>query len=201
MNKMSRRTFIKSAIGTVALSSAPFKLKANWQDEKLPPIENFDLIYDKNFTSSLDFVNILKGKTESIHEIAGDINTSLYNSLNDGFTKNKTTLIGIGSAESLFILEKIANDKGMRVIFKSSHELLKDGTILHSFDASYPVLRTLTKEFSNSKDSDWVKILADVLQTIPNQKIGSMDSFTSISKDKYELNKPIHTWVIAPKIS
>lgn len=198
MNELSRRTFLKSTIGVMALSTQAFSLAIDTksEDKTFFLLDRYNLIYEHGIKESEYFGSLLKVSSKEDYLVENDVSKIWYELFNQ---EKLDTIIGMGSYESFFVLEKMANDKGMRTIFKSSHANARDNMIEHNIEASYPMLKLIRKNLVNEDSQDWIKSVADILKTTPYEKIESKDKF--LTKSDATLDKTLYTWVIAPKIN
>ncbi|PWT83754.1 MAG: hypothetical protein C5B57_06275 [Blastocatellia bacterium] len=116
----SRRDVLRIAVaGAVLLPLASAKESAPARRDSLDTPANLDdaykVIFDERFPASVAFALDVKRRGIPIHGIRGDITALWYHDLYFHWRNDPTPIAGITTTESLFCLELLARDAGLRV--------------------------------------------------------------------------------------
>jgi hypothetical protein len=109
-DRLNRRSFIGA--GGIALAFAAVPMSLALSDDSLTP---YRAIYDERFETGRAF------STEAAHRgwitraIRGDITKVWFRELAPRWRRSPATITGVTTAQTLFVLERLAWDVGMRV--------------------------------------------------------------------------------------
>jgi hypothetical protein len=109
----SRRELLQIGFAGVALQAVS---SLAWpQTASAADITPDRVIFDHRFPSSVSFADSFARRGIAVHGIRGDITALWYDTLYFDWRERKAPLAGLTTAESLFCLEILARDAGMRV--------------------------------------------------------------------------------------
>ena len=188
----TRRTILKSA---AALSASPLAAKSVFADGGLPI--SFDaVVIDSRHLDSRNFGVNAGHWGAPLREIDGDITDLWRNELNARWKFNPTAIAGLTERPALFLLERLAWDHGLRVIFEAEHEPGGQGAIAHR------VLRTGDSDLERKLDAAgpaWAGVLADSIFAGSNTAADDFSpSGAAMASHPNEATK-LYSWIIAPR--
>src|SRR5690606_5304358 len=128
--------------------------------------------------------------------IAGDITELWQTELLTRWQARPGAIAGLTERPALFLLERLAWDHGLRVVFEAEHEPLSRSAALHR------VVRTDAPDLALELDAagaSWPSALADAL--IAAGSVASADFRPTDSGLAARLGEPmkLHSWIIAPR--
>jgi len=129
-------------------------------------------------------------------DVQGDITELWQKELAPRWRRAPAALAGLTERPALFLLERLAWDQGLRVVFEAEH--LPDGNggmqhrIVQSADA------TLGRELTLA-GADWPAVLADAL--IAGSRAVTPNALPSGAAMAAHLSEPVklYSWIIAPR--
>lgn len=197
-----RRKFLQAA---TALSTAPivgwkaFALEQeNLEHEPLssPSITIDAVIYDSRHSHSLDFGNRANQLGASVRAIEGDITDLWQNELRHRWKTESGAVVGLTERPALFLLERLAWDNGMRVVFEAEHSLDPHGNTAHRIVRA--ANENLPSELEAAEQSWPSNLAANLIECSHNATCDFRPSGAAMAA---YLGEPIllHSWIIAPR--
>lgn len=116
----NRREFIKSGLvmsGASLLPAAPLPLAA--AELLIPGLECF--VFDQRFAAATALAQHAAQQGITLAEIAGDLMPLWYDHLDLRWQQEPMTLAGLTTEKALFVLETLAADRRMAVVYRSAH--------------------------------------------------------------------------------
>lgn len=123
---MNRRKFLQVSTASSILSfltGAPF---ADALSPALPlsaSIPIYKVIFDARFAQSLLFAQHAQQSGLPVHAIRGDVTALWFHDLDIRWRESPVAISGMTAPNSLFCLERLAWDHGMRVIVRAEHQV------------------------------------------------------------------------------
>ena len=195
----NRRQFIQSGIAVSAASSMGMSLSvagssAGEQPETLK-LERF--IFDLRFAEAYDIGQLLGRAGVPISGFADDLMSLWYDDLDLRWRDAPMAIAGVTLNEALFVLETLAMDRGMRLIYRGDHSAVSNGRIAHSLNGPAGMLAGLSPR---PGDSTWVSGLAGALSQCPwpSTERGSLE-FVTTETGLALRDVPLCSWIIAPR--
>jgi hypothetical protein len=109
----NRREFLQ---GGIALSLLPL-LPRKWLSAAVPPKALDMVIFDQRFPKARDLALQARDAGLDCVAIEGDITHLYFHDLALRWTRGPTTIAGLSTKASLFCLEMLARDRGMRLAY------------------------------------------------------------------------------------
>jgi len=124
----NRREFLQTGI---AAASLPIVASAF---DLLPaalaaPTPLYKLVVDERFPAGVTFGTAAKGRGISVHWIKGDVTELWFHDLDLRWKKAPVAIAGLTQESSLFCLELLARDRGLRLMHRTEHEAGSDGCL------------------------------------------------------------------------
>jgi hypothetical protein len=191
---MNRRGVLRSAaaLPALTLTTSPF-LSALAEARSTLALERF--VFDVRFAESGTIAEHMKSRGIALSPIADDLMTLWYDELDLAWRKAPMALAGVTLAETLFVLETFALDRGMHVVYRGEHGLVENGKIAHRFAGPEPLIERLSP-----LPKQWEQALAAALTACPlgapeiaRTELVSQGAVLSLR------DMPLQSWIIAPR--
>ena len=119
-------------------------------------------IFDDRYTESRTFAGTIGGFGVPLRAIAnGDITELWYDELDLLWREQPAVIAGSTQFGPMFVLEQLANERGMRVALRAEHRARTDGTVAHIL--SGPAETVALAERLRQQGADWPVLMAVVL--------------------------------------
>jgi len=128
------------------------------------------------------------------HRIKDDITDLWYHTLHPQWKRGPATLAGITLSTSLFCLETLARDYGMRVWFKAIHNRLPNGEVQHFLSGPENLVRQAAP-FAGQ----WSVGFAGMAANLPSLDSSQWLEKTLESAARTREPGPMVSWIIAPR--
>lgn len=188
----TRRTILQSA---AVLSASPLAAKTVFADGAEPAALDA-LVIDTRYREAREF-GLRAGEWGApVREIEGDITNLWSNELDARWKSAPAAVAGLTERPALFLLERLAWDRGLRVVFEAEHLPSSAGAIGHKVLRSANA--TLESELGDAGAS-WPAVLADQLLT--GARIVARDFTPSGAAMAASIDEPtkLYSWIIAPR--
>jgi len=198
---ISRRKILKA--GTVVPSAAwlsgivaPFAPPATGF-ARSPTLTLERCIYDVRFAEANDIAQATGARGVALSPIADDLMALWYDELDVLWKAQPMPLAGITMPEALFVLETLAVDRQMRVVYRGRHGAVEDGRMLHELAGP----AALVERFASlAPGAQWERELAAALTECP---LGTPEPaevrFTTQVSELSIRDEPLVSWIIAPR--
>jgi hypothetical protein len=117
-DRLNRRSFIGAGSTALALAAVP----VSWGLFADPP-RPFRAIYDERFAAGRAFSAEAVSRGWTIRAIRGDVTAVWFRELAPRWRTGPAMIAGVTTPQSLFVLERLAWDAGMRVIRRDSEAM------------------------------------------------------------------------------
>lgn len=125
----------------------------------------------------------------------GDITAVWQKHLDPIWREGTASVMGLTTQEQLFCLERLAWDRGMKVLMRVEHDDSGDGALTHKIVA--PPLLAEKAAFAVRSERYWPTDLAALLTSCPSSHL-SGNCASRVIPSKGKLSDQLVTWVIAP---
>ena len=197
---MNRRDFLK--VGLTSGVVAGFNSKAIAASLESLALRQPDLVIaDNRFEASRRFGIEAARHGPPSHMIDGDITDLWFETLDPQWRRHPTIIAGMTAPQPLFCLERLAHDRGMRVVLRITHEALPDSLVSHHVEATEHLFQPLSQLLEGA---DWSERMARLTGVCSwGGAPGPCRSHRIISgtADASLLGSPLVSWVIAPLVS
>ncbi|MCY1282414.1 hypothetical protein D9M68_261650 [compost metagenome] len=198
---MNRRKFLKTSLAGAAIpalaSVGHFSLAdtlSAWGGG-LPELA----ISDARFAACQRFGSAAEQAGLAHVAIDGDVTALWFQRLDPQWRKGPTVIAGLTARQPLFVLERLAWDRGMRVVVRVEHDWNADGSIGHTLDAPEHQLPELTALFDGN--ADWSERFAR-LSASCSWNLARTPCAQSTARSPSHIHSgnpaPLVSWVIAP---
>jgi hypothetical protein len=135
---LTRRDWLCSCARSAAALTLPallgtagaiWPLRAGARDDETLAVERF--LYDPRFGAAHDVAQTVARTGVQTSAVADDLMALWYDDLDRRFRQGPMALAGVTLPEALFVLETLALDHQMRVVFRGEHAAAENGRIAH----------------------------------------------------------------------
>ena len=152
-------------------------------------------VFDVRFAEPGAIAEHMKERGVALAPIADDLMTLWYDELDLAWRKAPMALAGVTLAETLFVLETFALDRGMHVVYRGEHGLVENGKIAHRLAGPAALIERLSP-----LPKPWEQALAAALTECP---LGAPEiARAELVSDGAALSlrdMPLVSWIIAPR--
>ena len=116
----TRREFLQISMGTAVLPIAATLCAVSRRNF-------YKVIYDERFQASISFGRKMHGLGEAVHAMHGDVTNFWFHDLDLQWKERPVPIAGLTAHGALFCLERLAWDRGMRVMVREVQREMGDG--------------------------------------------------------------------------
>jgi hypothetical protein len=199
MNMTTRRQFIEGAIATgvsvaAVTPSIAHALALDTDTGSYLRLER--VVFDERFAPARIFAEEARKRFVNTSAINGSIHELWYNDLYYHWRDKKSPTAGITDARSLFLLEMMANDAGMRVVHRV-HHAESAGTYDHRVFGPLQRRDELTARMSGVQ-ANWARHAADIVTSWPSATTSTAPQHSNILSAKLQAldARSLVSWII-----
>jgi hypothetical protein len=190
---ISRRRFVGSSVAGCLASAAG---AWGWAVDRMPLHAT---LFDERFAEAVRFGGAAQRHGLPARGVRGDMTDLWYRELEPLWRLEPRPIAGLTAYASLFCLERLAWDHGMRLVFHGTHDRLATGAVQH-------VVRG-PRSATPSGEARWPEALAARLAR-QEQRIGwtALPPVLGATQARFQtpgpasrgqVEQPLHSWVIA----
>jgi hypothetical protein len=191
----NRREFLQvaaAATGATAAARAGFAA-----DGALAagPLALAAVIVDRRFPEARAFGERLAGRGAPVRSIDADITDLWRDELRPMWAREPAAIAGLTARPALFLLERLAWEHRMRVVFHAEHEPLAGGGFAHAVLQGGAGFAAADLEAAGDY---WADALARALEGLPGSARTAGPTPAGLAARLEEPSEPLVSWVIAP---
>jgi hypothetical protein len=209
---MDRRAFLQSsaavsAAGLSAASAAAFAApggshfagRAGWS------LASERFIIDTRFAEAVATGRAAQSENLRVAEVSGDMSNLWYHDLDLRWRDAPMVLAGVTAPEGLFVLETLANDRGMRVVYRGVHTVGPAGVERHVLRGPGELVALLANSRGRfSASGIWGTHACAALRGCPASSRAAVESLefsTPAHPDRRDVpaSPSLVSWIIAPR--
>jgi hypothetical protein len=188
----NRREFLQTA---AALSAAPLAGRAAFAGGR-GPVALEAVVFDTRHSEARDFGARAGLLGAPLRLIEGDITDLWQNELLGRWKAAPAAVAGLTERHALFLLERLAWEHGLRVVFEAEHTPDGRGSAVHR------VVRTADPRLAlelGAAGPNWTRVLADAL--VAGNRAPARDFRPTDAGLAARLGEPttLNSWIIAPR--
>ena len=189
----TRRSFLESAVAVSAAPLAPGVVFADGKGAAMP----MGAIFDARHRDARVFGLRAEQLGVPVRAIEGDITDLWQDELRGRWRSTHVAIAGLTERPALFMLEQLAWDYGLRVVYQAEHEPQGPGSTIHRVVRS---ARSGLGRHLDAAGTGWPAVLADQM-LISAEQVASGDGTPSGAAMAAFLNEParLYSWIIAPR--
>lgn len=161
-----------------------------------PTMPLYKVLYDARSPAALVFAATARRMGAPLHATQGDVTDVWFNELQPQWRQHRTATAGLTDFQSLFVLDMMARDAGMRAVYVATHQLRGPERFEHHLFGPRDVIR----QASLATDGDhWASTAAGIVTSFP-EAVSVAAQYSSIAEARnVELTqRDLVSWVIAP---
>jgi hypothetical protein len=188
----NRREFLQTAAALSA--AAPLAGRAAFAGSEAAVLDA--VVVDARHADAHAFASIADALGAPLRFIEGDITDLWQNELRKRWQDGAHAVAGLTERPALFLLERLAWDHGMRVVFEAEHSPVAGGSVEHRVVRSADPL--LGQELA-AAGNRWTRVLAHALVASGGAKTRDYrPTSAALAAHLGEATK-LHSWIIAPR--
>jgi hypothetical protein len=190
----SRRHFIRSGLALSALSlpAVPAWASAGVPAAARPYFDRF--IFDGRFAEAVEVAQSVAPFARTSIRIQGDLTALWYDDLDLAWKRGPMTLSGVTTEHGLFVLETLAADRGMRVVYRGRHAAPAGGRIVHTLAGPIRIV----VHAAAKRASFWSTLGDAMTRYAPSRAIESVEHVT-LHDGARDRTEALYSWIIAPR--
>ncbi|WAB99252.1 hypothetical protein OSW16_06255 [Pseudomonas putida] len=197
---MKRRDLLKIGLAGGVVAGLNVKAIAAGLGSLAPSVPEL-VIVDERFEASRRFGMEAARRGLPHHLIDGDITDLWFSQLDPQWRQKPSIIAGMTARQPLFCLERLALDRGMRVVLRITHEATENNHVAHHIEANNHLHHPLSELLQGA---DWSERMAGVAGTCSwartNHGCQPHRTFSTAAEPSL-LNGPLVSWVIAPLVA
>jgi hypothetical protein len=193
----TRRTILKTGMALPATRLFGTVLPPSVGHAAGDTLELERFVYDPRFAEAYDIAQQAGRLGVSLSPVADDLMSLWYDQLDPLWKQAPQALGGVTMAEALFVLETLAMDRGMRLVYRGEHGLVEDGRVVHKLAGPAAMVeRFATLDFQ----AQWMPELASAMTALPlGRPEPAAVEFVTHAPGLSIRDVPLVSWVIAPR--
>lgn len=197
----NRREFLQIGLAAAALPIAQGLLYAEPVAAEVTGVPQsvplYKAIFDSRYAEGRMFGDQAQRRGVSVLGFQGDVTNFWFNDLDLRWRNGREAIAGFTAHAALFVLERLAWDRGLKVVFRAEHHSLP-GSIEHRLTCREP-LTSLARPLANAGER-WSQVMANIVTRCP---VGAAESVAHqlVTPGDHRLpeDEPFFSWVIAPR--
>jgi hypothetical protein len=196
----NRRQFIASGLALSAVSSRAISaLSATPGTTEATPFLRLErFVVDNRFAEAVEMGRPLASRGTPVSEFAGDLTGLWLDDLDARWKKEPAALAGITTGHGLFVLETLAADRGMRVVYRGEHGVPRDGCAPHVLAGPAALLAQATRQ---PLTRPWIALGSAMTRCPLGTVAAARLELETSDVQAATRSEPLFTWIIAPRSS
>lgn len=193
---IDRRTFVQSGLVLPAVSLAGITLPSGGR-AAAPTLELERFIFDPRFDAAYEIAHRAATQGVKLSPVADNLMELWYDELDLLWKDAPQALAGVTLNEALFVLETLALDHRMRVVYRGEHSPAEDGRIRHKLAGPAALVARLA---ALPADADWQSELGLALAACPLGEPEPAEAELITRASGLTLrDETLYSWIIAPR--
>ncbi len=192
----SRRDFIQYSL---ALSAASSPLVTAWAAAASSSAEPWAayrfarFVFDGRFPEAREAAQQVAPAAAAAVRVEGDLTALWYEDLDLEWKRAPMTLAGLTTTHGLFVLETLAADRGMRVVYRGLHTAAS-GRIVHTLAGP----KAMLDDIARRSGPFWPSLGAAITQYAASRETATVERIDTHDGPSRSA-EPLCSWVIAPR--
>jgi hypothetical protein len=189
-----------------ALSSRAERVVAESDGTSGPaPLRLERFIYDERFAEAAAAARRAAAHGAALAATTGDVTSLWYDDLDLRWRRAPMTLGGVTTRGALFVLETLAADRGMRVLYRGEHDVASRDGVTHALAGPESVLGAIARSNESWPLALGRALAACATSTAPGSGAGfgrfswRSPADTAGAAPNGPRAEPLHSWIIAPR--
>jgi hypothetical protein len=195
----NRRRFIQSGLAVSATSwIAASAFSAPVGAAGTPAVRLDRFVVDTRFAEAVETALHAAYQEIRLAETSGDLTDLWYDDLDLQWKKAPMALAGMTTQSALFVLETLAADRRMRVVYRGEHGVPQGGRVAHVLTGPADLLARATPA---PDVSSWESLLGRAMTQCPAGKPAAATLEWTTPAHASTREEPLFSWIIAPRTS
>lgn len=194
----NRRQFVHAGLALSATTlTLPSILSASPGLNTAAPLELERFVVDDRYPEAVETARQLALRGVRVASASGDMTHLWYHDFDLRWKRAPMALAGMTAKSGLFVLETLAADRGMRVVYRGEHTLVGDGRAAHRLCGPRAVIDRITAR----RDAPiWGPATGEALTLCPVGKpaAATVELITSAGS-AVTREETLFSWIIAPR--
>ena len=193
----NRRQFIQSgfALSALSLTGIP-AVSARTVASELPSLRLERFVFDSRFAPAVELARHAAHDGIPLAEMSGDLMDLWYDELDLRWKKGPMALAGMTTRGGLFVLETLAADHRMRVVYRGEHAVSQDGAVEHILSGPAPLI---ARAIPNPDTSFWESLGRAMTRGPSDRRPVSELNLRTAAVSAPARDEPLFSWIIAPR--
>jgi hypothetical protein len=195
----SRRSFIQAsaAVSSASLFAAglgawPAHVSASASNR----IDLYKVVFDREHPAAVAFGAATGDAGLAVQAIGRDVTSLWYDDLYHRWRQGPVAIAGMTPVRVAYCLQVLAQDAGLRVVFRAEHRATGDGRLAHRLTGPRSVL---DRAGLLDRAVDWPLGAAQLVTGCrADFSVKSTAALTSVLASGFAFKEPLVSWVIAP---
>jgi hypothetical protein len=202
---VSRRDFVTGCLASAGIAAAvgPHAAGAS----PYAPAGHSGLrfgLFDTRFPVAVAFSRALLRRGVTLAPFHGDVTAVWFEQLDPLWRREPIRVAGMTTPSTLFCLEQLAWDHGLRVAFRGTHEPAPSGGVTHLLEAARDRQQDLMSGFSEKRTwaaqvADHIASISESVPAFPSRPEARSESRLRTATTRYDCGTRLVSWLIAPK--
>jgi len=205
LTSLSRRDFVTGCLASAGIAAAlgPYAAGASPYPAAGHSALRFAL-FDTRFPVAVAFSRAMLRRGVTLAPFRGDVTTVWFEHLDPLWRREPIRVAGMTTPSTLFCLEQMAWDHGLRVAFRGTHERAPLGGVTHLLEAAGDRRQDLMSGFSEKRAwaaqvADHIASISDPVPAFPSRPEARSESRLRTAAGRYDCETRLVSWLIAPK--
>jgi hypothetical protein len=194
----SRRQFIQSglALSAVSLTTRISALSLQADDTAVATLRLERFVFDNRFAAAVELAQHVEHHGVAVAETSGDLTDLWYHELDLRWKKAPMALAGVTTRGGLFVLETLAADHRMHVVYRGAHAVPQNGRVAHVLSGP---AHLIARAAQNSGGSFWEHLGRTMTECPRDERRLTERTLTTRAGQTQAREEPIYSWIIAPR--
>jgi hypothetical protein len=161
-------------------------------------------LFDTRFPAAVAFSEALLRRGVALAPFQGDVTAVWFEQLDPLWRRESILVAGMTTPSTLFCLEQMAWDHGLRVAFRGTHEPAPLGDVTHLSEAAGDRRQDLMSRFSQERPwaaqvADHIAAISEPIPAFPSRPEARSKARLRTAASGFDCDTTLVSWLIAPK--
>lgn len=202
LTSLSRRNFVTGCLATAGVAAAHAAGAA--ADAVVGHSAVRLALFDTRFPAAVAFSRTIARSGVALAPFHGDVTAVWFEQLDPLWRCESIRVAGMTTPSTLFCLEQLAWDQGLRLAFRGTHEPAPAGGVTHLLEAAANRRQDLMSRFSEerawaSQVAEHIASISEPVPAFPSRPEARSASRWRTAPSRYDCDTGLVSWLIAPK--
>jgi hypothetical protein len=153
-------------------------------------------VFDNRFIESVEAGSSAARHGAKLHEIDGDVTDLWYHHLDLHWRNKPGAFAGVTGGDALFVIENLAWDRRLRVVYRGRHAPPVDGFVEHVFTGPVSLV---TATHASTDGGSWTELVgSSIARWLGSRERAKTIELTSAQEGASERRSTLMSWIVAP---